>query len=311
MEYTIKNILLPTDFSETANNVLKVAIAIAEDNNANLHLLHVIEPLILGKFISINGKIINIQNQLIQNAKEKIAMHATYIEKTTTIKIVTSVNINSVANGVASYEENNDIDLTIIGTHGKSGYYELLAGSNAISIIKKSNVPILSIPPFFNKMKFEKILFPIRIVEGTVEKYEYIKPFLKKDNSKLQILGVYEFEKINEVNELSEKINEVRHLAQYHHLEVSYDLIPCNGIEQRILDKAEESESDLIVINATLDKKWYHLFMGNTFTDEILNNAKIPILSIKPKILINDFQKHLDTWAEENNEYTSLNIRPL
>lgn len=311
MEYSITNILVPTDFSESANNALTLAIAIGEAHNATLHLLHVVEPLVLGKFATINGKTVNIQKQIVQNAKEKLNMHATYIEKTTLLKIATNVTIDSVANGVANYEEDNGINLTIIGTHGQSGYYELLAGSNAMSIIKKSNVPILSIPPCFNKTKFEKILYPIRIVEGTVEKYEFIKPILKKYNPKLHLLGVYEFEKINEVNTLSEKINEVRNLAQYYDLDVSYDLIPCNGIEQRILDKAEESESDLIVINATLDKKWYHLFMGNTFTDEIINNAKIPILSIKPKLLIGDPDYYSDTWFEDKNDYIPLNLHSL
>lgn len=311
MEYSIENILVPTDFSESADNALTIAIAVAERHNATLHLLHVIEPLILGKFANIHGKIINVQKKMILKAKKNIAYQANLIEKSTTLKVKANVFLDGVADGVARYEDENNISLTVIGTHGKSGYYDFFSGSNAIRIIEKSNVPVLSISPFFTKKVFEKILYPVRVVEGNVEKYEYVKPILQKNKSKLQILGVYEFEKVDQVNELSEKIDEIRYLAQSNDSEVSYDLTPCHGIEKIILEKSEEFQSDLIVINTTFDKKWYHIFKGNSFTEEIVNKAKIPILNIKSKLLINDLENLLDLRTEKNIDYMPLNIHAL
>lgn len=285
MEYAIKNILVPTDFSETANNALNFAIAVAERHNAQLHLLHVVEPMTLGKFISVHEKTIAVQNQMISNAKANMVQLVQCIEKKRTIHVTSTVLMDKITDGIHAYEVEKAIDLTIIGTHGKSGYDEFMAGSNAINVIKKSIIPILSIPPMFTKKTFEKILYPVRIVKGTVEKYDCIKPILEKNKAKLQILGVYEFDNIEEVNEISEKIKEIRSLAQYKNVEVSYHIIPCKGIERRIISKSEEFESDLLVINSTLEKKWYHRFIGNTFTDEIINNSKIPTLSINPKFL--------------------------
>lgn len=44
MNYQIKNILVPIDFSEPVNNALEVAIAMANRHNADIHLLHVVHP---------------------------------------------------------------------------------------------------------------------------------------------------------------------------------------------------------------------------------------------------------------------------
>lgn len=43
MEQSLKNILVPTDFSQTANNALKAAIDICKKQRSVLHLRHVVE----------------------------------------------------------------------------------------------------------------------------------------------------------------------------------------------------------------------------------------------------------------------------
>ena len=48
MNYQLKNILVPTDFSACANNALRVAIGMAKRHNATIHLLHVVETAYIG-----------------------------------------------------------------------------------------------------------------------------------------------------------------------------------------------------------------------------------------------------------------------
>ena len=48
MTYQIENILVPTDFSETANNAIRVAIGMAIRQKANIHLLQVVESAYIG-----------------------------------------------------------------------------------------------------------------------------------------------------------------------------------------------------------------------------------------------------------------------
>ena len=61
-----------------------------------------------------------------------------------------SVFVNTsrkVDQAVADYAEENDVDLIVLSTHGRSGVRRLLLGSVAEGIIRHSKVPVLSIPP--------------------------------------------------------------------------------------------------------------------------------------------------------------------
>lgn len=299
MKYSIKNVLVATDFSEVANNALNVAISIVQENNATLHLLHVIEPLVLGKYADIQGRIVDVQNLIIENAKSKLETTEKTVKDKFSIKLTSKILLGGIANGVTNYQTDNHIDLTIIGKYGKKNYNEFFAGSNARSLIENSNTPIMSIPLTYTKLTFDKILYPVRNVEGCVDKYNYLKTIIT-NAARLQILGVYEYDKIQEVNSISESITQVRNLAQYKNFEVSYNIVPCNGIGKRVLDKAEEYNSDLIVINTTVEKKWYQFLMGNSFFDDIVNKARVPVLSIKSVYISSEIDGSLKNFHKLN-----------
>ena len=59
------------------------------------------------------------------------------------------------------------------------------------------------------------------------------------------------------------------------------DIVNSGNIAETILRTGEKMNADLIVINATLDTNWYKFFSGS-FTQQIVNHSKTPVLSIKP-----------------------------
>ena len=89
---------------------------------------------------------------------------------------------------------------------------------------------------------------------------------------------------------------------------ITCEVINCEDIAQKILEIAEKRMDDLMIINATLDKKWYQFFKGN-FTQKIVNHSKIPVLSVKPELTPDLIKTLSQRFASEPN-YFPLNLQP-
>ncbi len=310
MIYEIKNILVPTDFSETANNAVRVAVGMALRQKANLHLLHVVETSYIGITPDGSGIMGSLEMPDLKNALDlllKQVQHISDIHKNLSIKML--LDTGAVSQCVNKYIHEQTIDLVVMGVHGISGVKEYFMGTNTYEVIKQAYCPVLSIPSSFDEVGFNSILYPVRNVDGVVEKYDYVKPIVEQNDSAVHILGVCNEIDTEEVFLLSKKVTSVMETIEHNKSHVTCDVINCEDIAEKILEVAENRMDDLIIINATLDKKWYQFFKG-TYTQKIVNHSKIPVLSVKPELtpeLINTVNKRI---ASEPN-YFPLNLQPL
>ncbi len=309
MQYQISNILVPTDFSETANNALQVAIAMAKRHNAQIHLLHVIRPQVNMDPMGMQTSLTGMETTFIDAATENMQKHRQAIQKNNDVVVNIQVEVGSVAICVSNYALSNQKDLVVMGTHGVSGWNEFFLGSNAMAVIKECFCPVLTIPPSFNKKSFDSILYPIRNVDGVVEKYDYIKPIIEKNDAKIHLLGVAEQNDQYEITVLTNKLKAVREAILHNNEYISYETHQCDNIAQKVLEVAHERNDDIMIINATLDKKWYNFFSGS-FTQQIVNHAKIPVLSVKPALTPELEKKRENYLVSEAHYYTPLKLIP-
>jgi nucleotide-binding universal stress UspA family protein len=283
MNYQIKNILVPIDFSEPVNNALEVAIAMANRHNADIHLLHVVHPQVYINQTGMHIAIPEVTQTLINAAVENLKKHKAVIQKKYVMVVNTSVEIGTVAICISNYVLNNQKDLVVMGTHGTSGWNEFFLGSNAMATIKECSCPVLTIPPSFKKRTFDSILYPIRNVDGVMEKYDYVKPIIEKNDAKIHLLGVAQLNDEYESGILNNKIKAVRDAILHNNEYCSYETHRCANIAAKILEIAHKRNDDIMIINATLDKTWYKFFSGS-YTQQILNHSTIPVLSVKPAL---------------------------
>ncbi|MEP7254322.1 MAG: universal stress protein [Ferruginibacter sp.] len=283
MNYQIKNILVPVDFSEAANNALEVALAMANRHKAEIHLLHVVQPQVYADPTGMHGAMPGIDQTLTKDAKENIEKHKAAIQKNSQVVVNTYVEMGNVAICISNYVLNNQKDLVVMGTHGTSGWNEFFLGSNAMATIKECSCPVLTIPPSFKKRTFDSILYPIRNVDGVVEKYDYIKPIVEKNDAKIHLLGVAQLNDKYEVSILTTKLKAVREAILHDSEYISYETHQCENIAGKILEVAHTRNDDIMIINATLDKAWYKFFSGS-YTRQIVNHSTIPVLSVKPSL---------------------------
>ena len=150
----INKILLPCDLTTNASKIIPHVLSVAEKYNSMIYLLHVVEDLHglapypypgLGNDQKIHEKAA--ENTLLEKV-EKMCDEVCdeYFQGCSNIRkiIVTGHPVVEILKVV----ESEDIDLIIMGTHGRSRMEHVIFGSVAENVVKKAPVPVLTINPY-------------------------------------------------------------------------------------------------------------------------------------------------------------------
>ena len=240
MNYQIKNILVPVDFSEASNNALEVALAMGNRHNAKIHLLHVVKPQFFIDPMGMHGAVPDVQKTLMDDAKANMKKHKEAVERKSRMTVDTHVEAGNIALCISNYVLNNQRDLIVMGTHGTAGWNEFYLGSNAMATIRECTCPVLTVPPAFKKRSFNAVLYPIRNVDGVAEKYDYVKQIVEKNDAKIHLLGVAKLNDEYEVSILTGKLKAVREAILHNNEYISYETHQCENIAQKILEIATQ-----------------------------------------------------------------------
>ncbi|MEF8936651.1 universal stress protein [Halobacteriaceae archaeon SHR40] len=135
------NILLPTDGSESMDSVLDHAIELATVHDATLHALYVANTASLSD-LPMESSWENVSAALRKQGEDAIK---TVEEKAGDLLVETTILEGSPSREIVDYAEENDIDVVVMGTHGRSGVDRLLLGSVAERVLRSSPVPVLAI----------------------------------------------------------------------------------------------------------------------------------------------------------------------
>ena len=140
----IKNILCPIDYSIYSEMALKYAIEFAEKYGAKLYLIHVLDirvydindPELYNVNIVDKETLDKLKERLLkcvnEDTKGKIPVEAVIIQGVPFVEIIK-----------ASKEYN--IDLIVLGTHGRTGLSHAIMGSVAEKVVRKAPCPVLTI----------------------------------------------------------------------------------------------------------------------------------------------------------------------
>ena len=146
MNISVQRILFPTDFSEPAREAQQYAIAIAERWGAELHLLHVIDPIAAIPDTSSPYAAGREQQFQFDAGEKQLARELdSNWSKQNSSKLATVVG--SIVEEILKYSTDNKIDLIVVGTHGRTGLTRMLIGSVAEKIVRLSKCPVLTVHP--------------------------------------------------------------------------------------------------------------------------------------------------------------------
>ena len=144
-----KTILVPHDFSSSANHAAALARDEAKTHGASLVLLHVIDlPGQLKPETVIvpdaTGAPINIKDYAVRQAEEHLADISARLAKDG-VTAKTFLRLGKPEDEIIKFATENAIDLIVMGTHGRTGLEHMLVGSVAERVVRGSTVPVLTI----------------------------------------------------------------------------------------------------------------------------------------------------------------------
>jgi nucleotide-binding universal stress UspA family protein len=144
-----KTILVPHDFSASANHATAIARDEARLHGAAIVLLHVVDlPYQLGPDAVIvpaeTGAPISIKEYAIQSAETHLQDIISRLAKdhsTATAVVAVGAPVDEINRAIDEHR----IDLVVMGTHGRTGLRHLMVGSVAERVVRSSKVPVLTI----------------------------------------------------------------------------------------------------------------------------------------------------------------------
>jgi len=140
-------VLVGCDFSPAANAALGYGISLAQEFEAELHLIHVLEPQVYSDFLAttldgVPGETGDIKEKLDQRLTDLITPEAM-----NWCRIKTAVIEGRPFEAVTDYAGENGIDLVVLGVRGHGVVETLFLGSTTDRVVRKAQCPVLSVSP--------------------------------------------------------------------------------------------------------------------------------------------------------------------
>lgn len=134
-------ILLAVDLSEESDQLIEKTRTIAKNNQAQLTVLHVIEPLSFAYGGDVPMDLTTVQEQLDAHAREKLELFSQKLAYPAESLQVVTGHTESEIHRIAKEKE---CDLIVVGSHGRHGL-ALLLGSTANSVLHGAPCDVLAI----------------------------------------------------------------------------------------------------------------------------------------------------------------------
>lgn len=136
-----RNILVPVDFSAHTNRILKRAVEMANNNDARLTLLHVVDDILMpGEFYDVAADI-EVEKKQHEVANARMAKLLSGSDYPMLESDVISGNPGS---SILNYADEHNMDLIVIGSHGKRGVERML-GSVAHRVMQHAVCDLLTV----------------------------------------------------------------------------------------------------------------------------------------------------------------------
>jgi len=137
-----QDVLVPTDGSDCANQALAIGADVAEAEGAALHLLSAIAITALGVDVRTD-----IQMDLLEESATELLDEAAKFAADAGIESTfkTVEYGPSIHKMILTYIEKHDIDLVVVGTHGRTGFDRYVLGSVTEYLVRTSPIPVLTV----------------------------------------------------------------------------------------------------------------------------------------------------------------------
>ncbi len=283
----LRNILFTTDFTEASRHALPFAAAFTRRYQSHLFIANVIEQ------IPMSSVPMDVMPPEIERDEERVGRQMQEFlrnDELLGLQTETIVEPGFLWPIVQETIEQHQIDMIVLGTHGRGAFKRVLLGSAAEEIFRHATCPVLTIGPHVDpnrahQEKLDKILFATDFSTGSAHALDYALKLTAEHDAQLLMMHVVQasalpFDITDEFvadSEIKLK-NMIPPGAMPSPPPLFLTLI---GIpSEQVLNFADRENADLIVIGVhrgtELSSHW-----PNEFAAKVIAGAKCPVLSVR------------------------------
>ena len=298
----IRNILFPTDYSNCAAQAMEHALYLANYCRAKLHIIHadVVSQEDAQASTDQLPKMRQLHDELNTLAMEKIQSDLQTSVKGFREEVVTMelVGGGSEADLILQYARENDVDLIVMGTHGRRGLGYVFLGNIAQEVVRFATCPVYTVRESEKPHSPDKtnvILCPVDFSENSKAAISMAREAAHLYKARLQLLHVVKNTLYSPYNIFEEK-NTLRlpqEMAERYEKEMKqqFDASPGPGVlvefkvatghvVSEIQEYVQSNPIDLIVIATHGMTGLKHFVLGGV-AEKVIRRALCPVLTVK------------------------------
>jgi nucleotide-binding universal stress UspA family protein len=142
----LKTVLVPTDFSDASESALRYGKAMAEAFGASLHVVHVMEDLLAHAWAAevYVSSMPQLRDEIEKESRQRLETLLGEGDRTK-FRAETALLAGNPFLEIIRYAKAHDVDLIVMGTHGRGPIAHMLLGSVAEKVVRKSPCPVLTV----------------------------------------------------------------------------------------------------------------------------------------------------------------------
>lgn len=294
----VERILYPTDFSTCSQQALDHALFLTRQFDAEMHMLnavilHADDPAAEGLHFPEGSELLA---RVMEMSSTELAQWIS--DKGHETPRIKEVQVRGFAAGplILDYAASHDIDLIVMGTHGRRGPARFFLGSVATEVVRHSDCPVMTLretDPPREIEAIETLLVPVDFSRHSMVAVAHARELAARYDAALQLLHVVELQTyptlygptatafdVNELKRLSFEAMD-RVMEQTPGPEVIFDKFVTSGrVASEIATFADEYKSDLVVISTHGLSGLERMLTGST-TEQVVRLLDCPVFTVK------------------------------
>lgn len=267
----MKNILVPTDFSENADKALDFALALAHKFNARLHLIHTYNTSAPAGHLGSINRVIKEDREKEMEAFLKATKESISFDLEITGRCRKGYPVELIENEAEAISA----DLVIMGTLGASNISKQIMGSTTSKLLKHTKFPVLAIPRSAHYADMNNIVVAVDAL--TMSVLNTLNPMINiAQKTKLNIELVH----VSGQHVHTDIDPTIKDYLDGLAIPFNYTKIQSEAILESLLEFAHEKGNSVMCL-VSRQRGWFENLFHNSVSQQIALKSDLPLLILQ------------------------------
>jgi len=275
----MKTILYATDYSENSVSALRLAYSLAKKFSAKLIVMHVFDmPITLASTVTVTylkkEKKLYVENRA--KLKNFVDHYLDTIEMYMDLNFVVYEG-TSVSSSIIEKAIKFNADLICVGAKGTSVIKELLLGSTANTLLKKSPCALLVVPTGSEKTELTKMVYATDFEQADIFAINKLAKIAKKFDAQIRVVHITTRNEYDGEGQMEWFKETLKQKVDYAKME--FDLVFSENVFEDLLWYLENAEADLLVMLERKESTFYQKYFQSDKVQQMVKKSPVPLLS--------------------------------